>query len=181
MPDLLKTDKGTITIRQAVPDDAARLRELRIEALSDTPQAFGSDVDAAQAETVESWVERLHGYEPENQGLICIAEAGERLVGMCGLFRGNRPKTRHTGLFWGVYVNPDWRGLRIANALIEECLAWGRDHGLVAAKLAVITSNTPAIRCYARCGFREYGIDPKVIYYDGIYYDELLMVLALAT
>jgi RimJ/RimL family protein N-acetyltransferase len=45
----------------------------------------------------------------------------------------------------------------------------------VVVKLGVITTNTPAIRCYARCGFTVYGIDPKVIYYDGVFYDELLM------
>lgn len=179
MPNFITTDQGNITIRQAVPEDAVRLRELRIEALADTPQAFGSDVESARAETVESWIERLRGYEADNQGMISIAEASEHLVGMCGLFRGNRPKTRHAGVIWGVYVTPDWRGLHIADALINDCLAWGRDHDLLFAKLAVITNNTPAIRCYARCGFTVYGIDPKVIYYDGVYYDELLMAVQI--
>jgi RimJ/RimL family protein N-acetyltransferase len=42
-------------------------------------------------------------------------------------------------------------------------------------KLAVVTTNASAIRCYIQCGFRVYGVEPQVIYYDGVYYDELLM------
>jgi hypothetical protein len=42
-------------------------------------------------------------------------------------------------------------------------------------KLAVVTTNTPAVRCYARCGFAVYGIEPQAICYDGVFYDELLM------
>jgi len=162
-------------MRQAVPGDAARLRELRIEALSDSPVAFTADLDAARVEAVESWAERLRAYERENQGLICVAEAEERLVGMCGLYRGNRPKTRHSGMIWGVYVGPAWRGLRIADGLLRECLVWGQAHRVVVAKLGVNTSNMPAIRCYTRCGFSVYGVEPKAIYFDGFYYDELLM------
>jgi RimJ/RimL family protein N-acetyltransferase len=177
MLNTITTDQGIIIIRQAVQEDAARLRELRIEALSDSPVAFTADPDAARAEPAELWAERLRGYEPENQGMICVAEAGERLVGMCGFYRGNRPKTRHSGMIWGVFVSPDWRGLRIADHMIKKCLDWGQAHGVVAAKLGVNTSNIPAIRCYTRCGFSLYGIEPKAIYYDGVYYDELLMAV----
>jgi len=42
-------------------------------------------------------------------------------------------------------------------------------------KLAVVTTNTGAIRCYARCGFQVYGIEPQALCYDSVFYDELLM------
>jgi len=42
--------------------------------------------------------------------------------------------------------------------------------------LIVITTNPAAINGYIRAGFRVYGVEPQVIYYDGMYYDELLMV-----
>ena len=179
MPKLIETDRGIISIRQAVPDDSARLRELRIEALSDSPVAFSADLEAARVEAAGNWSERLRAYEAENQGLICVAEVQDRLVGMCGLYCGDRPKTRHSGMIWGVFVSPSWRGLRIADILIEECLAWGQDHGVVVAKLGVNTGNIPAIRCYTRCGFSVFGIEPKAIYYEGVYYDELLMAVIL--
>jgi RimJ/RimL family protein N-acetyltransferase len=32
-----------------------------------------------------------------------------------------------------------------------------------------------AIRCYNRCGFTVYGVEPQAIRHDGVMYDELLM------
>jgi len=46
---------------------------------------------------------------------------------------------------------------------------------LAIVKLGVVTTNTPAIRCYARCGFTVYGVEPQVIHYEDVLYDELLM------
>jgi RimJ/RimL family protein N-acetyltransferase len=44
----------------------------------------------------------------------------------------------------------------------------------------VVTTNAPAIRCYARHGFTVYGVEPEVIFANGVYYDELLMLRRLA-
>jgi RimJ/RimL family protein N-acetyltransferase len=59
--------------------------------------------------------------------------------------------------------------------LIQECISWAQAHGLAVMKLGVTITNISAIRCYARCGFTVYGIDPKAIYWEGAFYDELLM------
>jgi RimJ/RimL family protein N-acetyltransferase len=44
----------------------------------------------------------------------------------------------------------------------------------------VVTTNPAAIRCYTRCGFEVYGIEPQAIRYDGKNYNELLMAIRLA-
>ena len=171
----LVTSDDLVTVRPAIPADAERLRALRIEALADTPEAFAADYAAAVAEPVDAWAERIIRNSAQETGVICVAVIEDRLIGMMGLGCGHWPKTRHGGIIWGVYVTPGWRGHRVAEALLDECIAWARAHGLAVVKLGVITTNTPAIRCYARCGFTIYGIDPKVIYYNGGFYDELLM------
>jgi len=175
MPSQLTTSSGVITVRPAVPEDAAALRELRLEALARHPRAFAADYDATAAESVEQWAERITTNTLEEKAVICVAAAGGLLIGMTGMARGHWPKTHHGAIIWGVYVKADWRGLHIAEALLDECFAWGRANGIVMVRLAVITSNAPAIRCYVRCGFTVYGIEPQVIYHDGVYDDELLM------
>jgi hypothetical protein len=55
MNNLCTTSKGSITIRAAVPDDAALLRELRLEALARHLEAFGADYASTAAESVEVW------------------------------------------------------------------------------------------------------------------------------
>ena len=176
MSNPLTTSKGPITIRPAALADAASLRELRLEALANYPAAFAADHASTAAESVEFWTERIANNAVDDKGMICVASSEGQLIGMTGLGRGHWPKTRHGGIIWGVYVKPAWRGLHVAEALLDECIAWAKAHSVVMVKLAAITTNTPAIRCYARCGFTIYGIEPKAICYDGVYYDELLMV-----
>jgi len=163
-----------------VPEDATFVRELRLEALASHPESFAADYASTEAESVEVWTERIVSYNLDSQGVICVAATGNQVIGMSGLFRGNRPKTRHSGTIWGVYVQADWRGLHLAEALLEECIGWAKAQGLVIVKLAVITTNAPAIRCYTHCGFTAYGIDPKVICNNDIFYDELLMAKVIS-
>ncbi len=69
--------------------------------------------------------------------------------------------------------------MRIAEALLKRCLAWALTRGSVSAKLTVVTTNTPAIRCYIRCGFIIYGLEPQASFYNDTYYEKLLMAKRL--
>ena len=180
MDGLLNTPRGAIKIRQAELVDAARLRALRLESLLDAPVAFAADYERSEAETVERWERRINEYAQGSQSVIYLAEAAGELIGMTGLGRGHWQKTEHGGVIWGVYVQPAWRGLHIAEALIEACIAWGRGLGMTVVKLGVTANNAPALRCYLRCGFTVYGVDPQAICYNGVMYDELLMAKFIA-
>jgi RimJ/RimL family protein N-acetyltransferase len=172
---IFSTKKGDIAIRMADPGDAAPVRKLRLEALTLHPEAFAADVDLTAAEGTDKWADRLAGYAATNSSAISIATAGEVLVGMAGIGRGHWPKTRHLATLWGVYVNQDWHGLHICEQLLQACTDWATGTGKTVINLGVNISNIPAIRCYSRCGFTVYGIEPRTICYNGIYYDELLM------
>lgn len=78
-------------------------------------------------------------------------------------------------------MKPEWRGLHIAEELIRCCFEWAKVRTIVVAKLGVAAINQPAIRCYERCGFKTYGIEPRAIFYEDKYYDEYLMVADLDT
>ena len=172
---ILSTLKGDVSIREATTEDAPSLYQLRLEALRTNPEAFSADVEKAEANGKETWVKRLTEYSQDQSGAIIVASVASSLVGLAGIARGHSQKTRHNGLVWGVYVNPDWRCLHIAEAMLQNIINWSREHGLIVLKLGVVTLNEPAIACYQRCGFSTYGIEPKSIYYGGIYYDEYLM------
>ena len=107
--------------------------------------------------------------------MIYFAVHENDLIGTCGIFRGDSPKTQHSGIIVGVYVRSAWRGLRIADELIAACIEWAQMHEIKILKLGVTTTNTSAIRCYTRCGFAAYGTEPDAIHTNGTMYDELLM------
>jgi RimJ/RimL family protein N-acetyltransferase len=168
-----------ITIRPGQESDAPAYRKLRLEALRNHPEAFGSDLETNEKLPLSYWIDRLSALGSD--AMIYFAVYDSDLIGMCGIVRENRTKTRHSAAIVSVYVRSQWRGQHIAESLIHHCLTWAQTQGITIVKLAVVTTNTAAIRCYARCGFTVYGIDPQVIYHDGVYYNELLMVRALRT
>ncbi|HSB67237.1 MAG TPA: GNAT family protein [Anaerolineales bacterium] len=171
----LSTSQGIVTIRCAVPEDAAALFDLRLEALTAHPESFAADVEMTKDRGVQAWSTEITKDAGDESGVIVVACVGDCLIGMAGIGRGHWPKTRHSAIVWGVYVTPDWRGRRIAEAILSECINWASQHGIVVLKLGVITPNQAAIHCYERIGFTIYGTDPKSNYWDGIYYDEYLM------
>jgi len=168
----INTTKGTVIIREANLADAIQLRDLRLNALQDSPTAFSADYQTNLNHPMEYWQDRLR---EDKDSTLFFAEYDHHLIGMTGIAHGRSPKTEHSAGIWGVYVRPEWRGLRIAETLIEICCEWGKSRGVEAVKLAVIAANKPAIRCYERCGFTTYGTEPNALLYEGQYYDEYLM------
>jgi ribosomal protein S18 acetylase RimI-like enzyme len=167
---------NSIIIRRAIVADAEALPALRLEALQCHPEAFGSDYERESARPASFWVERL---SDRADSAIFVAESAGQLVGMIGIYRSELVKLRHNATIWGVYVRPQWRGRGIAVDLLQTAVNWAERQGLKWVKLAVIANNGAAIRAYVKSGFRAYGVDPAVIYHDGVYYDELLMARQL--
>jgi len=173
----LTTPRGEILIREANPTDAMQFRELRLGALLDSPIAFTADYQKNLDLPATYWENMLA--MPADEATIFLAEHAGNLIGMTGIGRDSSPKTRHGAWIWGVYVKPEWRGLHIAEELINSCFAWAEPRKIVLAKLGVAAINQPAIRCYERCGFKTYGTEPRAVFYEGKYYDEYLMVHSL--
>lgn len=173
------TSGPAFIIRPALVDDAVSLYALRLEALANHPEAFASDYASTAAQGAEVWAQRITDNLVDEGGVIYAAAVEEQLIGTARIGRGDRPKTRHTATIAGVYVRPEWRNRRVAEALLDACIGWGRAHGVVIFKLAVVTTNAAALRCYTRCGFAVYGVEPKAIRHDGVFYDELLMARSI--
>ena len=177
LQESLPTSKGTLILRNSTAVDAPSLKDLRLEALSLHPEVYAVDYESAARQDLTWWGDRLTERFNDGKEIICIAESNGELVGMAGIFRGRWPNTIHSATVWGVYVKPEWRGLHIAERLIRLCLSWGKEQGVTIAKIAVIAENTSGLRCYKRCGFVEYGVEPGAILYNGIHHDEVLLAL----
>ena len=163
-----------IAIRHARPEDTGTFRALRLEALKNHPTVFGMDYAEAVAKEDAHWHDRLK-MNPQEEALF-FAEKDARIIGMTGIRRIVAAKAKHSATIWGVYVSPQWREYHVATSLIRACMAWAKERpDIVVLKLAVVTHNIPALRCYEQCGFTTYGVETKAIFYEGAYYDEYLM------
>jgi RimJ/RimL family protein N-acetyltransferase len=177
MERIIATPRGPVIIRPGQEADAPAYRELRLEALRLHPEAFSADYDHSARQPMTFWTDRLRS---TGQGsAIYFASHEDQLIGMCGIYCGNSAKTRHTAVIVSVYARAAWRGLKLGDELIANCLEWGRDQGVSVVKLAVVTVNAAAIRCYLRCGFTVYGVEPQALWHNSAMYDELLMARKL--
>ena len=130
--------------------DWGRYKALRLRALLDAPDAFGTayadekDWDAAQ------WQRRLTG--------VYVTFAAVRGGQDLGLATGAelRHQTENAGLF-GMWVASEARGQGAGDGLVQAVIGWAEARGYQRLFLDVADENTPAIQLYARCGFQPTG------------------------
>ena len=161
-----------IEIRRLMPADAALYRDLRLEGLRLSPEAFGSIYEIERTEPLGWFAARL------GDAAVFGGFNGADLLGIAGFFVHRGAKEGHKGVLWGMYVRAAARktglGRRLAQAIIDHA----RDRVEI-LELRVVAGNEPARRLYARLGFVEYGIEKNSLKHDGRYWDEVLMAKPL--
>lgn len=129
--------------------DGPRLREVRLRALRDAPEAFGSTLEETIARPPEVWDTQVKSMptwvaveEADDVGMVrCAADA-------------NRPDAL---LLLSLWVAPRVRGRGVGDALVEAVVAHARDAGARRVGLDVAEGNAHAIALYRRCGFAPTG------------------------
>lgn len=145
-----------ITLRRTTRDDWMRLRTLRLQALRDTPIAFGQTVENALRMSEADWRAYAgRGQEPGRTFVVAVDEASGDFVGMMG---GAIDHSGGAPFLVGVFVSPSHRGARlgVTDLLLESIEEWARSFGDV-IQLDVHEDNARARRYYASRGFVETG------------------------
>ena len=162
-------------------DDADEFRRLRLRALKEHADAFGSSYETESAAPIEATAERLRRNAEAEDSFTLGAYWGSRLVGMVGFYQEAREKTRHRGSIWGMYVPSEEQGKGVGRALLTRAIELARAlPGLEQVELQVVTRNTRAVGLYSSLGFETYGTEPRALFVDGEYLDEEHMVLLLS-
>ena len=161
-----------VQLRPLTPEDAAIYRDIRLEALTDSPDAFASTLESERDRPVESFAARLRDAH------VVGAFEGPRLAGVAGFYVQAGPKHAHKGMLWGMYVRPASRGTGIGRVLVEAIIAHARQR-VELLQLFVVSDNAAARRLYTSLGFVEYGLERHATKYQGQYHDDVLMALPL--
>jgi ribosomal protein S18 acetylase RimI-like enzyme len=159
-------------IRPLRQDDLPLYRPVRLEALRQHPDAFGSSFEEEQDDDLT----RMIGAGPS---VTLGGFVGEALAGIAGLVVSPRLKQRHKGHIVGVYVVRSCRRTGLAGALLDRLIQEARASGLVQLTLSVTVGNEAARRLYQDAGFTAYGVEPRSLRVGGVFLDEELMALRL--
>ena len=146
------TRESTLSIRVCGIDDWERLRAIRLEALADTPDAYGSTYEESAHWSDAQWKNAA------STRLYYLAERDGRVVGMVsGGYNDAHPGTRW---LYGMYVTPSERGTGTSALLVRTIAEWARSNGASEVYLHVTTSVPRARAFYEKVGFRTQRGEP---------------------
>jgi RimJ/RimL family protein N-acetyltransferase len=149
---------AALRVEHVVGTDAARLRALRLEALSGDPAGFGSTIERDLARPPEFWMEWAAASEVgrEQRTYVLVDDGADwRGLAMARIW----PDEPEEAELLSMWVAPDIRGRRGAEMLCAACAAWTRERGVPTLVLAVFATNTRARRAYEKCDFTLDGDD----------------------
>lgn len=169
----VKELKNTIRIINPSSDDWKKVKNLRLEALQNDPQAFGASYEEQSQRTDDEWKERTQRTIGESkEEILVVAEDGDVFVGMIGAF----PKDSTKWIIKAMYVSPQYRGKGVSKKLVEEILKQlDADKRIGTLELSVNTRQEAAVKLYSEFGFDVVETLEKQKLGDGKEYDEFIM------
>ena len=139
-------------VRQARAADWEAVRDLRLRALADAPEAFASTLEAELALPAEEWRRRAAGGPASAR---FIAGEGDSEVGLAAIFaEPGTPGRMHLVSMW---VDPRHRRRGVGRALVDQAVGWAAERQAREVILWVADQNTAARTLYERAGFRPTG------------------------
>lgn len=144
--------QAVLRMRALAPDDWPIWRRLRLTALAEAPDAFGSRLADWQGngDRPERWRARL----AVAGSYHTVAEFDGEPVGMAS---GMPTGTDGVVELVSMWVAPSARGQGVAGRLVEDVERWARDLPATELRLAVAEGNQAAASLYRRHDFRFTG------------------------
>ncbi|HEV2427501.1 MAG TPA: GNAT family N-acetyltransferase [Acidimicrobiales bacterium] len=138
-----------MSVRRGGDADVDLLRAIRLEALADTPEAYGSTYAETAEWTDDQWLEVARRWT------FFLAEDATGVVGMAT--GGDHDGHPGTSWLYGMYVTPRARGTGVAVELVDAVSTWARSRGADSLYLHVTDAVPRAQAFYRRVGFAPTG------------------------
>ena len=146
---------SAVTVRALLPGEVELWRSIRLRALRDAPDAFGTTYEEALAWPDEQWATHVGwATAPDARQAVYLATVDDTVAG-CG--RVSQEDGSVTALITSMWVDPAARRRGVAGALLDACEQWARAAGCTSVELEVAELNPGARLLYERAGFLETG------------------------
>jgi ribosomal protein S18 acetylase RimI-like enzyme len=148
-------ETSKVKIVKLAISDWKDFKEMRLAALKEEPQAFGSSYAKEAAYPDSMWQERLR--EGENKkGIYLFAKLEGKMIGM--VMGGRTDEDQQAGLahVWGTYVDLKARGKGVGKELMQRVIEEiGKDMDVQKILVGVNAEQKPAIKLYESFGFKQ--------------------------
>lgn len=143
-----------VLIRTFEPSDWRNYRDLRLQALQDSPDAFVTTYADARKYPDSLWLSRLEDVSSEFDFPL-VAELDSHPVGQA--WGRIEPSQRSEAHLFQMWVAPEHRGLGISRKLLNAIVNWAASRNASSVVLAVTCGDTPAGQLYRSAGFEACG------------------------
>ena len=143
-----------IEIRTFRAEEWPAYRDVRLAALKDSPDAFGSTWEESKTYADADWRSRLANIDPTLDCPLGAFSDG-RAVGLAWGNIQQDSKTRAD--LYQMWTAPDSRGQGAARRLLDEVIHWAREQGAFELVLGVTVGNSRAESLYRSAGFEPFG------------------------
>lgn len=164
----------SISIRPLENSDFQAFADLRTLGLTTDPHAFWASKEEEGPELKQKFESIIaHAF---NFSLGAFVSG--QLAGIMTFSRYDQYKLSFKGNIVGVYVHPDFRGVKIGDKLLATTIekAFAID-GMTKLTLTVTANNATAKNLYEKYGFVEYGLEKTGMRVGNTYYDQFFMHL----
>jgi ribosomal protein S18 acetylase RimI-like enzyme len=165
---------SSLNVRHLRADEADLHRKLRLEALRESPRAFGDTLESIERKGADYWnalTQRVCSVDA-----MVVALDGERPIGM---IYGLRDQQIRQGARLGAdWVDTQYRRRGAGRLLVHSVIAWAQTHGFAMARLWVGHEEEAAIALYERCGFGFTGLERQLEERPSIVLREMRRALA---
>lgn len=148
-------ETSMVVVRPIRLDEWRSYRDMRLRALQESPEAFGSTWAAEAARPDEAWAARIaaaHG-SAMDRALFAVKD-----VQPCGLVWckvcADEPGVADVFQMW---VDPASRGQGLGSALLREAVGFARGARIATLRLGVAVAESPAMHLYRSFGFVPVG------------------------
>lgn len=169
-----QTMASEITIRPLQSRDWENFRKLRLEALQESPKAYGISRSDEAYRTDDEWETLCHDAQNGNGKWYVVAVTQEgSFIGMLGAVEIFGEFMRHQVEVIQAYVNPEYRRLKIMEQLFfslkEQLLKV--DHLEQMIVWVTLHENQVGKEMFEKFGFAFAGFLSKTVKFEGKYYD----------
>ena len=143
-------ERSKIDVTLLTPEDWSRLRDIRLRALIENPEAFGPTYDEENNLNEQGWRNRFKK-EYYLIGSISNKDVGTLYIEVL--------KVVHGATCWigGCWTDPEYRGFGVMKSLFEFIDIHSKEKGWQRQGLGVWVHNEKAIKAYEAIGFSVAG------------------------
>ena len=162
-----------VEIRPIYAEEWRELREVRLRALADAPQAFGSTLSHEEQFLDDVWIARAQRGAAGETTRTFLAGLDGQFCGLAGVFLSAKDSTvADLVSFW---VDPAHRRQGIGLRLVRSAEQWAQEMGAETLELWVTETNGPARRLYEQAGFTDTGRRQPLPSHPNLNLQEMLM------